>query len=58
MTPEPKSDGKCVKEKLSEQIIDCNVNVRLEIREGNDASSKAAVKDYQVIGIYTTEYNK
>ena len=35
MTPVPKSGGNCAKEKTSKNIIDRNVHVRLDIREGN-----------------------
>ena len=58
MTPVPKSGGNCAKEKTSKNIIDRNVHVRLDIREGNGVSRKTIIEDYRVLGIYTKVYNK
>ena len=57
MTPVIKYDGKCVKEKSSKKIIEIDLHMRLEIREGNIAPSKMLLQDYQVLGIYTKDYN-
>ena len=58
MAPLSKSDGKFVKGKISKNIIEHDVHVRLDIREGNVTSSKTALEEYRVLGIYIKEYNK